>query len=48
VNEELAALSGQIESAQAAELPTGLGALTAQVLDREIGDSVRLVCALIR
>ena len=38
VNEELAALSAQIESAQAAELPTGLGALTAQVLDREIGD----------
>jgi transposase len=38
VNDELAALSTQIESAQAAELPTGLGALTAQILDREIGD----------
>ena len=38
VHEELVALSEQIESAQATELPTGLGALTAQVLDREIGD----------
>jgi transposase len=38
VNDELSALSTQIESAQAAELPTGLGALTAQILDREIGD----------
>jgi transposase len=38
VNEELATLSAHVESAQAQELPTGLGALTAQVLDREIGD----------
>ena len=38
INEELEALSGQIELAQTQELPTGLGALTAQVLDREIGD----------
>jgi transposase len=38
VDDELAALSTQIESAQAADLPTGLGALTAQILDREIGD----------
>lgn len=38
INDEFAALSAHIESAQAAELPTGLGALTAQVLDREIGD----------
>ena len=38
VNEELEALSAQIESAQTTELPTGLGALTAQILDREIGD----------
>lgn len=38
VNEEFDALSTKIESAQAAELPTGLGALTAQILDREIGD----------
>ncbi|OHE89433.1 MAG: hypothetical protein A3G75_07970 [Verrucomicrobia bacterium RIFCSPLOWO2_12_FULL_64_8] len=38
VNEELATLSAQIESAQTQELPTGMGALTAQVLDREIGN----------
>jgi transposase len=38
VNEEFAALSTKIESVQATELPTGLGALTAQILDREIGD----------
>jgi transposase len=38
VHEELETLSTQIESVQAAELPTGLGALTAQILDREIGD----------
>lgn len=38
VHEQLEALSATIESAQAAELPTGLGALTAQILDREIGD----------
>lgn len=37
IHDEFAALSTHIESAQAAELPTGLGALTAQVLDREIG-----------
>jgi transposase len=35
---ELAALSASVESAQTAELPTGLGALTAQTLEREIGD----------
>ena len=38
VNAALEALSAEIESAQATELPTGLGALTAQILDREIGD----------
>ena len=38
VSEELATLSAHVESAQTRELPTGLGALTAQVLDREIGD----------
>ena len=38
IHDEFAALSTKIESAQAAELPTGLGALTAQILDREIGD----------
>jgi transposase len=38
LNEALKALSDQIESAQTEVLPTGLGALTAQILDREIGD----------
>jgi len=38
VHAELEALTTQVEAAQATELPTGLGALTAQVLDREIGD----------
>ena len=38
VNAELEALTTQVESAQTQDLPTGLGALTAQVLDREIGD----------
>jgi transposase len=38
IHDEFTTLSAQIESAQSAELPTGLGALTAQVLDREIGD----------
>lgn len=38
VNAELDQLTEHIESAQAEELPTGLGALTAQVLDREIGE----------
>ncbi len=38
VHAALETLSAHIESAQAVELPTGLGALTAQVLDREIGD----------
>ncbi|BET66297.1 hypothetical protein ASA1KI_33430 [Opitutales bacterium ASA1] len=38
IDTEFAALTKQIESAQATELPTGLGALTAQILDREIGD----------
>jgi transposase len=35
---ELEALGATIESAQTEELPTGLGALTAQTIDREIGD----------
>ena len=38
VHEELAAHSTAVESAQTQELPTGLGALTAQILDRELGD----------
>ena len=38
IHDEFEALSAKIESAQATELPTGLGALTAQILDREIGD----------
>jgi transposase len=38
VHEELAVHSTVVESAQTQELPTGLGALTAQILDREIGD----------
>jgi transposase len=38
IHQELSTLSAHIESAQASELPTGLGALTAQILDREIGD----------
>ena len=38
INDEFTALSTKIESVQATELPTGLGALTAQILDREIGD----------
>lgn len=38
VHEELDARSTAVESAQTQELPTGLGALTAQILDREIGD----------
>jgi transposase len=38
VHEQLETLSEGIESAQAQELPTGLGALTAQILDREIAD----------
>lgn len=38
VNVELEALTAHVESAQSEELPTGMGALTAQVLDREIGD----------
>jgi transposase len=37
VNEQCDARSDQIESAQTEVLPTGLGALTSQVLDREIG-----------
>lgn len=37
VNEQFEARSDQIESAQTEVLPTGLGALTSQVLDREIG-----------
>jgi transposase len=38
VNTELEALTVHVESAQTQEMPTGLGALTAQVLNREIGD----------
>jgi len=38
VNQQLEALSEGIESAQATTLPTGMGALTAQILDREIAD----------
>lgn len=38
VHEQLDTRSDQIESAQTEVLPTGLGALTSQVLDREIGD----------
>jgi transposase len=38
LNEALDTLSEKIESAQTEVLPTGLGALTSQVLDREIGD----------
>jgi len=38
VNQQLEALSEGIESAQATVLPTGMGALTAQILDREIAD----------
>jgi len=38
VNDEFETLSTKIESVQATELPTGLGALTAQILDREIGN----------
>ena len=38
MNEQLDALGTQIESAQTQVLPTGLGALTAQILDREIAD----------
>jgi transposase len=38
VHEQLEALTAGIESAQAQSLPTGLGALTAQILDREIAD----------
>jgi transposase len=38
VQQQLEALSEGIESAQATTLPTGMGALTAQILDREIAD----------
>jgi transposase len=38
VNQQLEALSEGIEAAQATTLPTGMGALTAQILDREIAD----------
>jgi transposase len=38
VHEELESCSADVETAQTQELPTGLGALTAQILDREIGD----------
>jgi transposase len=38
INEQLEVLSESIESAQTTLLPTGMGALTAQILDREIAD----------
>jgi transposase len=38
VHEQLEELSESVESAQTELLPTGMGALTAQILDREIGD----------
>jgi transposase len=38
VNEQLETLSEGIESTQTTVLPTGMGALTAQILDREIAD----------
>jgi transposase len=38
IQEQLEALSEGIESAQAGTLPTGMGALTAQILEREIAD----------
>lgn len=38
VHQQLEALSEGIESAQATTLPTGMGALTAQILDREMAD----------
>src|ERR1019366_4372624 len=41
-HEELAVHSAVVESAQTQELPTGLGALTAQILDREVGDWSRV------
>ncbi len=41
VHTQLEALSAQIESAQPTLLPTGMGALTAQILEREIADWTR-------
>lgn len=41
IHEQLEALSAALESAQATTLPTGMGALTAQILDREIVDWTR-------
>lgn len=38
VETELVALTGQLEQAAPAGLPTGVGALTQQLLEREIGD----------
>jgi len=38
VHTQLEVMTAGIESAQAKELPTGLGALTAEILDREIAD----------
>ena len=38
VHQQLETLSKGIESTQATTLPTGMGALTAQILDREIAD----------
>jgi transposase len=37
-DEQIAALSKLIEAARPEKLPTGLGALTAEVIDREVGD----------
>jgi transposase len=41
VQQQPEALSADIESAQTTTLPTGMGALTAQILDREIADYYR-------
>ena len=41
VQQQLETLSEGIESAQSTTLPTGMGALTAQILDREIADYSR-------
>lgn len=41
IDEQIEALSRKIEAARPEELPTGLGALTAEVIDREVGDWTR-------
>lgn len=38
IDAQIEALGGEIEAARPEELPTGLGALTAEVIDREVGD----------